>query len=377
MKTKTYETVIVGGGVIGCSIAFQLAKRETSVLLLEKERIASQASSAAAGMLGAQAELMESRTLFELARTSRSLFPVVSAELKELSGIDIGLVRKGLLRIALTAEEADRLRKHISCQQSLGEQAEWLTARQALEMEPELSPNVLGAMYIPDDGQVVASDLTNAFARSAVALGAEIQEFADVEHLVVEKETVVGIKTKDGIIPCNQVVVAAGVGTESLLKPNGLHVPVYPVKGECYSVKTSKPLLEKTIYTDGCYLVPKRYGEIVVGATVKKHACDRKVTLGGISSLMQQAERLLPSIMQAEWNRAWSGMRPQTPHDLPYLGEHPRCKGLFIAAGHYRNGILLSPITGIIMADLVEGKTPRWDISAFAIPETVHSYTGV
>jgi glycine oxidase len=130
---------------------------------------------------------------------------------------------------------------------------------------------------------------------------------------------------------------------------------MYPVKGECFSVRTPKPLLKKTLFSPGCYIVPKAGGRLVVGATVVPNSYDRKVSLSGLAELMDRARGLMPLLGDAEWEKAWSGLRPQTADGLPYIGKVPTVEGLYTACGHYRNGILLSPITGSVMADLILG----------------------
>ncbi|EIM05726.1 glycine oxidase [Planococcus antarcticus DSM 14505] len=151
----------------------------------------------------------------------------------------------------------------------------------------------------------------------------------------------------------------------------GLQLKTYPVKGECFSVRTEASLLSSTIFTNDCYLVPKKGGRIIVGATVIPNTFNQQVTVEGVSLLMENAKKLVPPIAQAEWEGAWAGIRPQTADGLPYLGEHPGYRGLFIATGHFRNGILLAPITGEVMADLVEGKSPPIDISSFRVDRSI------
>jgi glycine oxidase len=148
----------------------------------------------------------------------------------------------------------------------------------------------------------------------------------------------------------------------------GMDMTVYPVKGECFSVKTDSPIINRTIFSDKrCYLVPKRNGEIYIGATQVEHTFDKNVTPGGIARLVDRAVNLIPQIKDAPWERVWAGVRPQTGDGLPYIGKHPFKKGLFIATGHYRNGILLSPVTGTLVADLLQGKPDENLLSAFRI----------
>ncbi|MEB4798108.1 FAD-dependent oxidoreductase, partial [Paenibacillus chondroitinus] len=191
---------------------------------------------------------------------------------------------------------------------------------------------------------------------AARVLGAKLQEFAHVQGLLTERERVIGVMTSEGPLYSEHVVVAAGTWSGQLLAGSGIDLPVYPVKGECFSVLTEKRELQKTLFTPGCYIVPKAGGRLLVGATVVPNSYDRKVSLAGLAELMERAQQLMPAIGHAEWEKAWSGLRPQTPDGMPYIGKVSMYEGLFAACGHYRNGILLSPITGKIIAQLVSGE---------------------
>lgn len=355
MSAARSHVIIVGGGVIGTSIAYYLAKRGQFVTLLERSQLSTEASAAAAGMLGAQSEMENTGALFQWARQSRAMFPELSGELRELTGIDIGLVREGLLNVALSDVQEEELRAREKLQRAAGEKAQWLSAAEATAIEPALSAATRGALYLPEDGQVDAPLLAAAFAQAAQVLGAKVQPFAQVQGLLTAQERVIGVLTAAGPLYSDHVVVAAGTWSGQLLAGIGIDLPMYPVKGECFSVRTPKPLLKKTLFSPGCYIVPKAGGRLVVGATVVPHSYDRKVSLSGLAELMDRARGLMPALGDAEWEKAWSGLRPQTADGLPYIGKVPTVEGLYTACGHYRNGILLSPITGRVMADWILG----------------------
>jgi len=362
------DIVIVGGGVIGCGIAYEVAKRGRSVIVLERERIAGQASGAAAGMLAAQAEPFADERLYRLALRSRALFPALAEELRERAGVDIGLNRSGLVRPALSQREAEELRSQGERQRREGEQAHWLDGDELAAKEPGLSRELVGGLYLPDDWQVSAPDLTQAFARSAAALGTDIREYAEVRRLIRAGDRIVGVETASGAIGCEKVIVAGGASGGRLLQETGIELKAYPVKGECFSVITDgKPLLQATLFSEGCYIVPKRGGRLLIGATATPFSWDRKVNAGGIRELLNRAVGLVPGIAEAEWERAWSGLRPQTPDELPYIGKHPSVQGLLAVTGHYRNGILLSAITAQLMADLAADNEPDADLLPFAL----------
>jgi glycine oxidase len=365
--STSYDVIIIGGGVNGCASAYYLSKTGKRVLLLEKERIASKASSAAAGMLGAQVEVTEAGPLFELAKESRAMFPHLQQDLKELTGIDIELVQKGMLKLAYHEEEVLSLKKTIALQQGLGEKAAWISREEILRREPDLGMEMLGAMDIPMDGHVNPEKLTHAFANGAIILGAEIKEYVEVYSLQDLNQEIVKVETSEGSFAGDSIVVTAGAWSKRILSDLGLNLPSYPVKGECFSVMTDKPVLESTIFTDSCYIVPKSGNRLVVGATMVPHTFSEKVSIGGLASLMKEAIRTLPAIEHASFERTWAGIRPQTGDGLPFLGKHPTFHNLFIATGHYRNGILLSPITGKLVAGMINGwKLPDY-MRAFGI----------
>ncbi|MCZ0754953.1 glycine oxidase ThiO [Anoxybacillus sp. J5B_2022] len=393
MNGNHYDVAIIGGGVIGGSIAFQLAKRNVRVVVLEKDRIASEASSAAAGMLGAQSEFSNEHPLISsmaypcekcpstpcfipFALKSRDMIVPLAEELKELTGIDIGLVQKGILKIALTEEENEALQRNYEFWRRMEQSVQWLSVDDVAVFEPNVTKNLRGAMYLPNDGQVSAPDLSLAFAKASIVYGAEWQEFTEVLDVAQEGDDY-RLRTNHGTVHAGAVVVAAGAWSALFLEKTGLSLSMYPVKGECLLVKVEKPIIQTTVFAkNGCYIVPKKGNRLLIGATSTPYTFDKKVTVQGIMSLLERAQQLLPTIRTAEWERAWAGIRPQTGDGVPYIGEHPHYKNIWIATGHYRNGILLSPITGVIIADLVEGKgSGEFDLAPFSLTRHQATYT--
>ncbi|GGE33252.1 glycine oxidase ThiO [Pullulanibacillus camelliae] len=366
MQPKRFDAIVIGGGVIGCSIAFHLSKLNKKVLLLERNQIGCEASSAAAGMLGVQAELEAGDPLFESARLSREMFPSIASELRELTHIDIELIHNGQLKLAEDEGQVEALKALAEWQRSIGEDAVWLDRDALLRLEPCLSEHIYGALYFPKEGHVYAPRLTQGFAKAAALLGTKIREYCHVQNLLISNEEVQGVHTNTGDYYSDAVIVATGAWSNQWL-PEKLQQGLYPVKGEAFSLTTHYPLIKRTIFTKGCYIVPKRGGELYVGATMKAHTFEKSVSLEGLSTLMNKVQALLPVINTATMQHFWSGIRPMTQDGLPYLGEHPKAKRLFVATGHYRNGILLSPITGKLMAELVTGQTRSADLTAFRL----------
>ncbi|MDQ0268233.1 glycine oxidase ThiO [Cytobacillus purgationiresistens] len=373
--SKVYDVIVVGGGINGSSIAFHLAKRGYKVTVIEQGKIAGKASGAAAGILGAQTELTEDGPLFQLARQSRAMFPDIINELEELSGVQIGYQSRGVYKVASTENHAQKLKTLVHLQTNAGEKAEWLNIEELKRRESAISNTLLGAMYIPEDGQVQAYEFSLAFARAAMTLGAEFYEYTSVHDFLIKDEKVQGVQTSQGDLLSDSVIVAAGAWSSLLLEKTGLTLPVFPVKGECFSVISQKQLVKATIFSDDCYIVPKKSGRLIVGATVKPNTFDEKVSFGGISALMEKAIRLLPDIANAEWVNAWAGIRPISGDGLPFLGEHPNYKQLYIATGHFRNGILLAPVTGKLIADYIDGN--RLDIKSFDLSRINSKFTSI
>ena len=269
----------------------------------------------------------------------------------------------------LTEEKKQALLQTIQFQKSASEQAEWLSMQEVLSIEPNLSHDIIGAMYAPNDGSVSAYKLASAFAEGARLVGATILENTDVFNIITENDRVIGVKASTGDFYGEHVVVTGGAWTSKIMSSTNTKVPIYPVKGECFSVQTDNELITKTIFSEECYIVPKGGGRYIVGATMIPGTYDEKVSVKGISQLANKAIKLLPAIQDAEWERVWAGIRPQTGDGLPYLGEHPTIAGLYVSSGHYRNGILLSPITGELVANMIHDQKKPKEIEAFSLDE--------
>lgn len=351
MRT-TYDAIIIGGGVIGCSIAYELSKQKKRVLLLEKETIGSKASSAAAGMLGAEMEFETNHPLYLLAKESRDSFSSLSQELFNVCGIDIELIQEGIYELAFTEEEAVDLKREASKRQDQGEEVFWVPAQDLLRKEPSISSLVKGTLFYAKDAQVSPVKLTQAFYQSAKILGAEVREHTSVVQLLQTGNKVTGVVTTKETFHADSVIVACGVWSSDL-EPS---LNMVPVKGECISFKTKRPLLTGTVKYKNCYLVPKLENRIFIGATSTPHVFDEEVTFSGLFELMEKAKQIVPELSGAVFEKAWGGIRPQTESGIPYIGPSPHKEGLILATGHYRNGILLSAITGKRIAHYIESE---------------------
>lgn len=367
------DVVIVGGGVIGCSIAWHLAKMKKKVIVLEKDEVGSKASSAAAGMLGVQAELEADGPMFRLGRASRERYPALAEELRKRTGVDIALIQSGAMKPAYTQEDLEKYERIGKWQKDLGERAEVLDGKEARRIEPALSEKAVGALYFPDEGQVSPPSLVWALSKAAAACGAEFREYTNVTEVVCKNGRFDHVACDGGRVYADAVVIAAGAWSRPFFNKK-YGADIYPVKGEVLSATTSFPLLKTTLFADGYYVTPKKGGILYIGATMIPRDYSRTVSIGGLDFLLAKAKHFAPGVAGARVTRIWAGQRPMTNDGLPFIGADPDLDGFYYATGHYRNGILLTPITGLIMAELIAGRRGHEQlIRPFALERLAHA----
>ncbi len=350
------DVVVVGGGVIGCAVAWHLARERVSVALLERDDLAVHASGVAAGMLTPIAEVGEEGPLLRLGLESLEVFPALVEELREASGVDPEYARSGLLFAARTEEEEADLRDRARTLAHLD--LAWVDAAAARAREPHQGPDLRGALWSPREAHVRGGLLTRAYGRAAESLGARILRGTPVVGLVRSGVRVVGVRTGEGDWSAGHVVLASGAwaGEAAAWLGAGPTLPIAPVRGQILEVEAPGVRLSTVLWGSGVYLVPRRDGRVTVGATEERVGFDCRVTARGVAQLLAAATRLVPALDDASFLGAWAGLRPATPDRLPLMGPAPGAEGLILAVGHYRKGIMLSPVTGRLVADLVLGK---------------------
>jgi glycine oxidase len=359
------HVLIAGGGVVGCAIAYELSRAGAEVTLVERGRIGAGASSAAAGMLAPLAESSDPGAFSRLALLGLDAFDRQSGELVEESGIDFEFRYDGVLRVAESATEEKRLQGLVAWQ-SEQRAAHWLDRLALTQVEPNLSEKVRGALYSPQEGHVNPSRLTAALANAAARRGAAILEGHEIVGIDRKGRRVTAVDTSKGVLAADQFVLAGGAWMGRLSAGSGFNLPITPVRGQMLAVHRTPAPIRHIVYSKDGYLLPKPDGSIWVGATEEHDAgFDASVTVDGMRTLLGSAVRLVPDLADASYIRSWAGLRPHFADGLPVLGPVRDFDNLHVAAGHFRNGILLSLITGRLMADLITSGIPPPELTPF------------
>jgi glycine oxidase len=345
---------VIGAGLIGLSCAWRARKRGMSVLVVDRaDTVGAGTSRVAAGMLApvTEADFGEEGPL-RVNLAARERWPAFAAELEEVTGLPTGYRDSGALVVAADRDDAEALRRLQEFQHSLGLGSEWLAPSRCRALEPGLSPRIAGGILAPQDGSADPRATLRALASVAghVKLGVEVEA---IEH---EGGAVTGVRTSAGTIACERVVVAAGPWSAALA-PFGDGPPVRPVKGQILELRTRGVMpqpFERVLRTPRCYLVARGDGRVVLGATVEEQGFDTVVTADGVFRLLEAAWEVLPEVGELELVGAYAGLRPGTPDNAPVVGRG-ELDGLVWATGHWRNGVLLAPLTGDAVAALLAG----------------------
>jgi glycine oxidase len=363
----TADVVLVGGGVMGCASALALAEAGARVMVLERSVPGAEASSAAAGILGAQTEAHEEGAFTELALLSRSRYADFAEKLRTSAGIDVGYRACGVLRVALDAPGRGKLEEEVAWQARRGLEVEHLDGEGVQKLEPALAA-VAGGVRFSRDARVDPPLLLKALHISAAAKGARFRSGTYVRSIEETAGRVRGVRLEDGSrIESAHVVVAAGSWSTLV---GGLPLEggaVRPARGQIVELDAGAPILRSVIFGPACYLVPRDDGRVLVGSTLEFVGYRREVTARAVHDLLGAAIALVPTLADASLGRTWSNFRPYTPSGNPLLGP-TRVEGLWLATGHHRNGILLAPITAEIIRALVTGERPPVDLAPFRAP---------
>ena len=354
---------VVGGGIIGLSVGWQLARRDVAVVVYDRDEAGRGASWVAAGMLAPHSEVgFEEEEFLRLGIESLRQFPRFIDELEEDAGKRVPLDGRGTLIVGFHRDDTERIRRLYEFREHLGLPVEWLPGAAGREIEPLLSPKISAAIWLPDDGQISNRDLIEAVKDALVARGGRIEEHTPVESIVVENGRAKGIRTDREEITASSVVVAAGCwsglidGIPETIKP-----PVRPVKGQIVALRMANEFrFEHVVRAPDAYLLPKDDGRLLVGATQEEMGFDVTPTAGPVMRLLERGWEAIPSIYDLPIDSIDVGLRPGSRDNEPLIGP-TEVRDLYYATGHHRHGILLAPVTAYALCDMMLGGR-KWDL---------------
>ena len=364
--------IIVGGGVIGLGIGWKLSRLGCQVALYERNQVGRGASWAAAGMLSPLAEAhTQEAELLKLGLESSNRYPEWVRELQEESQIDIDYRKKGTLMVALDRDDRADLQHHFEMQKSFDLPVDWLTGNQARALEPALSPRVVAAIHCPSDLQVNGRLMTAALTVAFQKAGGKLFEQTAVTKINIKDQQVTGIHINSEFVPADLVIVAAGAWLSQVEGlPKSYQYLIRPVKGQILGLQMdAEPIISHVIHAPDAYLVPRSNGSLVVGATVEEQGFDTHLTAGGVFELLRGAWEALPGIYEFPIVDTFVSLRPASRDNAPILGL-TSVDGLILAAGHFRKGILLTPVTcdeisQLVLTGIVSEVIKPFNISRF------------
>lgn len=362
MPNRKLDIAIVGGGVIGLSIGWQLARRGLNATILEKGTAGRGASWASAGMLGAQAEVgFEDLEVYDLGTRSMAMWPDFAAELEADSGVSVDYSDEGTLIVADDRDSAALLKRIYRFQREHGVAVEWISPQEAQELEPLLTPRLAAAVFSQADHQVDPRQVVRALVEAFARAGGELIEQTGVRKIELGGPNPI-LKTASGdAVEAETVILAAGAWSGSIVGlPEG-STPVRPVKGQMMELRMADPYQLRTVIRGvGTYLAPKKSGRLLVGATSEEMGFDIEVTAGGLYDLLERAWRIVPGIYEMVVTDSWAGLRPGTPDHAPIIG-FSQDRRVVYATGHYRHGILHAPLTAnVVCQGLDDGRMPEF-----------------
>jgi glycine oxidase len=355
------DVLVIGAGIIGCSLARELAKAGLKVTVVDRGGAGCGASSAAAGLLVPPLDPSGQEPLARLARRAAALYEGWLDDLRQEGAADVGFRRPGLLEVCTEPGRAEELQRDLAAAGRVGLRAQWLSAEELYRREPGLAPGALGAAFFPEVAQVDPARLVRQVARVAERAGVCLREGEAVQRLTREGERTTAVETQTGRYQPGVVVLAAGAWSGDIAQSLGLELPTRPVKGQLLLADCRVPPVNTPLFAGEALLVPRPEGQLVVGVTVEEAGFDERVTLGGLRHILQGACARAPAVAGLPLGRAWAGLRPATPDGLPYLGPVSPLRNLWVSTGHFCKGVLLAPLcarllSAAILAGRMEGE---------------------
>ncbi len=362
----SHDAIVIGAGLIGSAIAVRLAQDGLRVALLEKNVPAREASWAGAGMLSPAPDSSASIPLVPFGRASLSLYPQFVAEIEEISGLRVGYRSDGAIEVLFSANAERELSTLVALHHALGLRSEPLPLDEAYKLEPGLTRRAQAAAFLPYEGSVDNRALTEALLAAASACGAELFPATYAHQVIMERGRCTGVRTESGVTFAAQDVIVAAGAFSGLLEGIVPKLATRPIRGQMAALKFQDQPIRHVVRCEHGYIVPRDCAapqRVVTGSTLEDAGFDKHVTAGGIERILSAAQELVPKLAHAEVAEIWCGLRPDTPDHLPLLGP-AGVDGLTIATGHFRNGILLTPITAKLVREWIVEKhvSMDWDV---------------
>lgn len=357
------DVVIIGGGIIGACCAYTLAKKGASVTLLEKRHFGAGASGCSAAMLECQTHGYRGESFLSIAKPSLGLFASLYKELMDLTGIDFHYEQCGILNLAMSEDEVEFFKACVNDQIRIGFRAKWLEPEEVEQEFPQINPEYFGAALYYEDGQINAELFLDALLDGARKLGADLRENTGPVVLGPTPKGVTAVST-EGVYDGDHYVVAAGAWTDDVVG-RYYRSRIAPIRGQLLFYSTPPFYLKSPVFTQHHgYVVPKRNGYSLIGTTVEDVGFDDSTTDNAMVDLVRKGQTLIPGLSRCDLRGISAGLRPKPKDDLPIIGPIPGRENIIVAAGHFRNGILLAPITAEIVAAFVKKEDPPVDVSA-------------
>jgi len=356
------KVVVAGAGLIGLLTARELIKSGLDVILLDKGRAGSESSWAGGGILSPLYPWRYPQPVLQLARIGHHVYESLAQSLQDESGFDPEWTKSGMLILdeneAVAAKQwSDQ--SGISCHQ--------IESPRLTQLEPALSTDYQQALWLPDVAQVRNPRLIKTVRQSIISLGVDLREGVEVKEVVHESGKVRGVKTNNGLLSADRVVIAGGAWSAGMLSSLGINIKVEPVRGQMLLFKTRPGMIKQIILDQGYYLIPRRDGRVLMGSTMEYVGFDKSTTQAAFEELVMVAKNMIPDLADCEIETQWAGLRPGSPSGIPYIGEHPDIDGLYVNTGHFRNGVILAPASCQLLADLVLGRETEVDPAPYAL----------
>jgi glycine oxidase len=359
-----FDILVLGGGIIGISLAEELARHGQRVVVIERGEIGREASSAAAGILSAQFDLPRPGPLFDLCQASRRMYPRWVEHLERRTGHSVEYHVDGILSLAMSGREEATMKRQARWQRKLGLRVDEWSPKEVRRHEPAIDGKMKRGFHFPTDAQVDNVRLMQVLATACRTAGVELQEHTSVRRLLIRERTIRGVETDQGTVEAPVVVNCLG-SWASMGGACPIPMPVEPARGQMLAFRGPKRLVRHAVMSERAYVVQRRDGRLIVGSTIEYVGFDKALTLEGIHGILCGVRHMSSLLNQCTFLEAWAGFRPYTNDKLPVLGKTP-IEGLFVATGHFRHGILLAPITATLLADLILRGRASFDLSPFS-----------